>query len=135
MWLIIIQEFCNEFFLLSVLLFTILIQIIWYSRPPYNCQALKVLTLIGRGFWILLESGGGAPSRSPQNTVKNQNIFFAFLKVHNELGKVTNFGTSKPLFSWKNSHLKKCGLIQPPSTGLGLLFKFGYVMFIAYWWN
>ena len=69
------------------------------------------LTLIGRGFWMLLESGGGlnqpTPSRSPQNTVKNQKNFFDFLKVHNELGKVTKFWTSRPLFSWRNSHLKK----------------------------
>ena len=60
---------------------------------------------------MLLESGGGlnqpAPSRSPKNTVKNQNFFFAFLKVHNELGKVTKSGTSKPLFSWRNCHQKK----------------------------
>ena len=39
-----------------------------------------VLTLIDRGSWMLLESGGGlnqpAPSRSPQNTVKNQKKFF-----------------------------------------------------------
>ena len=41
-----------------------------------------ILTLIGRGFWMLLECGGGlnqpAPSRSPQNTVKNQNNFLCF---------------------------------------------------------
>ena len=33
--------------------------------------------------------------------------FFDFLKVYNELGKVTKFWTSRPLFSWRNSHLKK----------------------------
>ena len=53
------------------------------------------LTLIERGSWILLESGGGlnqpTPSRSPQNTVKNPPKIFEFLKVHNELGKVTKF--------------------------------------------
>ena len=67
---------------------------------------------------MLLESRGGlnqpAPSRSPQNTVKNPKIFFAFLKVHNEWGKVTKFGTFKPLFSWRNWRLKKSRLIQPP---------------------
>ena len=52
---------------------------------------------------MLLESGGPAPSRSPQNTVKK----IDFLKVHNELGKVTKFWASRPLFSWRNSHLKK----------------------------
>ena len=55
-----------------------------------------------RGSWMLLESGGGlnqpAPSRSPKNTVKNQKFFFDFLKVHNELGKVTKFWTSRPFF-------------------------------------
>ena len=67
------------------------------------------LTLIERGSWILLESGGGlnqpTPSRSPQNTVKNPPKIFEFLKVHNELGKVTKFWTSRPLSSWRNSHL------------------------------
>ena len=59
---------------------------------------------------MLLESGGlkqPAPSRSPQNTVKKQKNVFDFLKVHKELGKVTKFWTSRPLFSWRNSHLKK----------------------------
>ena len=60
---------------------------------------------------MLLENKGGlnqpAPSRSPQNTVKNQIFFFDFLKVHNELEKVTKFWTSRPLFSWRNIHLKK----------------------------
>ena len=70
-----------------------------------------LLTLIGRGFWMLLESGGGglnqpAPSRSPQNTVKNQKFFFDFPNVHNEIGKVTKFGPSRTLFSWRNGCLK-----------------------------
>ena len=64
---------------------------------------------------MLLEIGEGlnqpAPSRSPQNTVKNQKIFFLiFWKfIMNYLGKVTKFwtSTSRPLFSWRNSHLKK----------------------------
>ena len=61
---------------------------------------------------MLLESWGGGglnqptPSRSPQNTVKNQH-FFDSLKVHNELGKVMYFGTSRPLFSWSFGCLKK----------------------------
>ena len=43
----------------------------------------------------MLESGGGGlnqptSSRSPQNTVKNQN-FFDFPKVHNELKKIHEF--------------------------------------------
>ena len=57
-----------------------------------------------------MRAGGGAeqpaPSRSPQNTVKNQKFFFDFRKVHNELGKVTKFGTSRTLFSWRNGLLK-----------------------------
>ena len=52
-----------------------------------------------------MRAGGGAESH--QNTVKNQKKNFAFLKVHNELGKVTKFGTSRPLFSWRNERLKK----------------------------
>ena len=47
------------------------------------------LTLIERGSWMLLESGGlnqPAPSTSPQ-----KNFFPDFLKVHYELGKVTKF--------------------------------------------
>ena len=59
-----------------------------------------------------------APSRSPQNTVKTKKFFFAFLKVHNELGKVTKFGTSKPLFSWRNCHLKKVRADSAPSPAL-----------------
>ena len=61
---------------------------------------------------MLIERGGElnqpSPSRSPQNTVKNQKDFLlAFLKVLNKLGKDTKFGTSRPLFSWKNVCLKK----------------------------
>ena len=47
---------------------------------------------------MLHEMGGlnqPAPSRSPQNTVKNQKKFLDFLKVHNELEKVTKYGTSR----------------------------------------
>ena len=57
--------------------------------------------------WIekfdLINPNVPAPSRSPQKFCD----FFYFLKVHNELGKVTKFWTSRPLFSWRNSHLKK----------------------------
>ena len=42
---------------------------------------------------------------SPKTLWKTPKKCFAFLKVHNELGKVTKLGTSKPLFSW---------MIQPP---------------------
>ena len=38
---------------------------------------------------------------------KTKIFFWDFLKVHNELGKVTKFGTSRPLFSWRNGRLKK----------------------------
>ena len=47
-----------------------------------SLQLIEItLTLIERGSWMLLESGGGglnqpAPSRSPQNTVKNQKEIF-----------------------------------------------------------
>ena len=52
-----------------------------------------------------------ATFRSPRITVKNH-----FLKVCKELGKVTEFGTSRPLYSWRNGHMKK---VLPPSL-LGL---------------
>ena len=49
---------------------------------PEWVQVIMWLTLIGRGFWMLLECGGGlnqpAPSRSPKNTVKNQKKIFGF---------------------------------------------------------
>ena len=69
------------------------------------------LTLIGRGFWMLLEWGGGAPSRSPQNTVKNHD----FLKVHNK--------TSRPLFSWRNGRLKKVRADSAPPPALKGVIK------------
>ena len=74
---------------------------------------------------MLLEYGGlnqPAPSISPQNTVKKQ-FFFDFLEVHKELGKVTKFGTSKTLFSWRNSNLKKmqADSAAPPLLGLNPL--------------
>ena len=51
-------------------------EIIWNISDRFNLD----LTLMERGFWMLLERGGGlnqpAPSRSPQNTVKNQKFFF-----------------------------------------------------------
>ena len=64
-----------------------------------------------RGFWMLLESGGSWISPHlldhPKTQWKTKNFFFDFLKVHNKLGKVTKFWTSEPLFSWRNSDLKK----------------------------
>ena len=80
------------------------------------------LTLIERGSWMLLDSGGlnqPAPTRSPQNTVKNKKKFFDFPKVHNELEKVTKFGISRPLFSWRKGWLKKVQAEHtPPLIGL-----------------
>ena len=61
-------------------------------------------------FWGDLEGVGWISPHlldHPKTLWKTKKIFFAFLKVHNELGKVTKFGTSRPLFSWRNSHLKK----------------------------
>ena len=46
---------------------------------------------------MLLEWGEAEHSRSP----------FLFLKVHNKLGKVTKFGTSRHIFTWRNGRLKK----------------------------
>ena len=47
----------------------------------------KTLTIIGWGSWMFLECGGmnqPAPSRLPQNTVKNKTKKLDFLKVHNQ---------------------------------------------------
>ena len=73
---------------------------------------------------MLLEWGGGLKEHAPssissQNTVKT--YFFDFLKVHNELGKVTKFWTSRPLFSWRNSHLKKGWADSAPPALIGLI--------------
>ena len=64
------------------------------------------LTLIEQGSWTLLESGGGlnqpAPSRSPQTLWKTK---FLFWFSESSLG--IRKSHSRPLFSWRNSHLKK----------------------------
>ena len=49
---------------------------------------------------------------------KSNNFFGDFLKVYNELGKVKKFRTSRPLFSWRNSCLKK---VRAPAL-LGFTF-------------
>ena len=67
---------------------------------PLKKRSLSIsLTLIGWGSWMLLESGGGWKS---------------FLKVLDKLGKVTKFGTSRPLFHGEMDGWKKYELIQPP---------------------
>ena len=43
----------------------------------------------------------------PKALQKTKNFLFDFLKVYYELGKVTKFRTSRPLFSWRKSHRKK----------------------------
>ena len=70
---------------------------LFYFKVLIACK--ENLTLKKRGSWMLLDSRGGGlnqptPSRSPQNTVKKQ-IFFDFLKVLNEIGKVAKFWTSE----------------------------------------
>lgn len=42
-------------------------------------------------------------------------IDFFFEPFPNELGKVTTFWTSRPLFSWRNSHLKKVRADSAPA--------------------
>ena len=83
----------------SSLIFTLLL---WEGRFPPPIRKLHLCTLKNNDhkepklpincIFMCLIGGWGlivpAPSRSPQNTVK----------VHNELGKVTKFETSKPLF-------------------------------------
>ena len=62
---------------------------------PYRVGLLNIAWLRG-GSWISLHL-----------LDHPKKFLFDFLKIHNELGKVTKFGTSRPLFSWRNSHLKK----------------------------
>ena len=59
------------------------------------------------------------PSRSPQNTVKTPQQKLDFLRVHNELGKVTNLQTS--FFMDKKLLEKSAGTIN---TTLGLTIYF-----------
>ena len=66
------------------------VTLLWFSMFYW------FLTLIGRGFSMLLECGGCSSI-----------IFFDFLIVHNEIGKVMKFRTPRPLFSWREGHLKK----------------------------
>ena len=42
------------------------------------------------------------------------------MKVHNEFGKVTLFGSSLPFFSWRNGHLKKVHADSAPPALLVL---------------
>ena len=76
------------------------------------------LTLIGQGFWMLLVCrGGGLDHPTPSRwTLWKTKFFFDFQKAHNEIGKVTIFGTSRPLFSWRKDVWKKC----PALLGLTL---------------
>ena len=82
------------------------------------------LTLIEWGSWLLLESRGGWISpHHPDHPKTLQNPKF-FPNVHNELGKVTKFGTSRPHFSWRNSHLEKVqAQSTPPPLGLRKIYS------------
>ena len=77
-----------------------------------------------------------APSRSPQNTVKNQ-FFFDFLKVYIELGKVKKVRPLDPLFHGEIAFGKRAGTLCEPRTNrvnsnskplhtLHLLLKFSW---------
>ena len=57
-------------------------------------------------------------------------------KKNNELGKVTKYGTSRPLFSWRNGCLKKvwADLAPPPALiGLNLRVKENEFWLIIGW--
>ena len=74
------------------------------------------------------ERGGGWISPHlldhPKTLWKTKKFFFDFLKVHNELGKVTKFGGSRTHFSWRNGRLKKVlADSTPPPTSIGLRDK------------
>ena len=64
---------------------------------------------------MLLECGGELLLDQPKTLCKNKIFIFDFPKVHNELGKVTKFGTSRPLFIreiW--TFEKSTGWFSPP---------------------
>ena len=76
--------------------------------------------------YLECEEGGHnvpTPSRSPQKTTKTPPKNFDFLTVHNESGKVKKFWTSRLLFSWSNSHLKKVWEHCATPTPIGLKKK------------
>ena len=67
---------------------------------------------------------------------KTKKFFFDFLKVYNELGKVTKFWTSRPLFSWRNSHLKKVWANSAPPAPIGLSqYTVTWAMDISTWFD
>ena len=74
---------------------------------PYRVGLLDIAWLRG---------GGGL--NQPASSDHPKKFLFDFLKIHNELGKVTKFGTSRPLFHGEIAIWKKCGLIQPSPPAL-----------------
>ena len=88
---------------------------------------------------MLLESGVGWISPHlldhPKTLWKTKKILFDFLKVHNELGKVTKFWTSKPLFSRRNGRLKKVRADSAPPALIGLKLKKLSMPINNFWFN
>ena len=68
--------------------------------------------------------------KTPKHSEKPKQNFFDILNDHNELGKVTRFGTYRPLFHGEMNVWKKCGLIQPPRL-IGLRFIQMYIMLVG----
>ena len=90
-----------------VITFILIIKEIQFTKKLVK-HLQKIVLFQSVGFTIMVNPNSGVllvvASRLPQNTVKNQ---INFLKVHDILGKVTKFGTSRPHFFiaiWK-----KCG--------------------------
>ena len=82
---------------------------------PNSGELLDVTWVGGSGRWWLCLL---------DNSKSLWKIFFDILEAHNELGKFTKFGTSRPIFSWRNGWLKKVRADSaPPPALIGLLVK------------
>ena len=72
---------------------------------------------------MLLECSGGLNQHTLSGSPKTLKIPPKILKVHNELGKFTEFGTSRHLFSWRNGRSRKVWADSAPPTLIGLNSK------------
>ena len=96
------------------------VRCLWQWMPPIKCLCFINPTshTLSNASWAV---GGGrfmpAPSRLTIITVKNQNFFFDFLKLYNELGKVKFFQVSIIWFRGCNSSFSLGGALNaPPPT-------------------
>ena len=83
------------------------------------------------GLLMLLESGGGlnqpAPSRSPQNTVKNQKLFLLFLQQSSDWSK-THSRILKPMMLLGNDTPHDYVFWSKTPSFSGVQYKFGVLL-------